>query len=64
MKAAWMRLGERTSDRLVRGLLLLTVFLLPVGSVWIISEANAEVAGMRSGFAVPVLYLIEGLVLL
>ncbi|MEX2209767.1 MAG: O-antigen ligase family protein [Patescibacteria group bacterium] len=63
MKAAWMRLGERTSDRWVRGLLLLTVFLLPVGSVWIISEANATVAGARNSFAVPVFYLIEGLVL-
>ncbi len=59
---AWRRLGANAPERLVRALLLSIIFLLPIGSVLILSEARADVAGVRNSFAVPVFYLVEGLV--
>ncbi|MDP3999855.1 MAG: O-antigen ligase family protein [bacterium] len=62
MKTFWRKLGANRPERLVRALLLLVVFLLPIGSVLILSEARSEVAGARNSFAVPVLYAIELLI--
>ena len=62
MKTFWRKLGASRTERTVRALLLLVVFLLPIGSVLILSEARSEVAGARNSFAVPVLYAIELLI--
>lgn len=59
VKDFWRQLGANRSERTVRAMLLLVIFLLPVGSVFILSEARSEVAGVRNAFAVPVLYAIE-----
>ena len=59
----WHRLGATTLERTVRAGLLILLFVLPLGSVLILSEARAEVAGARNSFAVPVLYIVEFLVI-
>lgn len=65
MKAALAAgLGDRRSEKILHGLLLLTVFVLPLGTVIILNEQLAEVAGRYNTFAVPKLYLVEALIVL
>jgi O-antigen ligase len=62
MKAFWKQLGASRLERTVRAALLGTIFLLPIGSVLILSDARSDVAGVRNSFAVPALYGIEFLI--
>lgn len=49
-------------ERVVRGLLLAIIFLMPFSVVIILSQGHAEVAGRYNQFAVPVVYPLEFLI--
>ena len=59
MGAIWRGLGRSSAERVVRSLLLVIIFCLPLGAVLLLSEDAAEVAGRYNTFAVPKLYLLE-----
>lgn len=56
------KLGSTAAEQLVRGLLLLIIWLLPIGTMLILSEHQAVIAGHYNSFAVPRVYAVEGLI--
>lgn len=54
-------LGSTPAERLLRALLVVIVLALPFGAVVLLSEQAAEIGGRYNSFAVPKLYLVEGL---
>lgn len=59
MRRWWEALGRSNGERVVRSLLLFTIFAVPFGAVLLLSESRAAVAGTYNSFAVPKLYLLE-----
>lgn len=59
----YTRLGATPAERLTRGLLLLTVTLMPLSVVWLLPASQTEVGGLTNPFVVPVVYLQEALML-